>query len=115
MLLQLLLDGLLAVSVLTREDFEETAAEQSHTEGIIDGIRTVAVCIKVAALLREQQTDHGREFRVSSLYGRAPSTSPRWPISGAEADTVRAAGFTIQAGPEDEAVAALEKEIGARL
>lgn len=111
--LQLLLDGLLAVSVLTREDFEETAAEQSHTEGIIDGIRTVAG-IKVAALLREQQTDHGREFRVSlrSTDGTVDVSEVAhiWGGGG----HVRAAGYTIQAGPE-EAVAALEKEIGARL
>ncbi len=45
-------DGRLTVAVLHREDFRATGAKDSHCEGIIDQLRTVAGT-KVAALIRE--------------------------------------------------------------
>lgn len=111
--LRFLLDGALAVSVLRLEDFEQTAAEQSYTEGIIDGIRTVAG-IRVAALFREQMGEDGPEFRVSlrSTDGSidVSEIAHLWGGGG----HVRASGYTIKAG-EEEAVAALEREVEARL
>ena len=111
--MRFLLDGALAVAILRVQDFEETAAQESHTEGIIDGIRTVAG-IRVAALFREKVVDGASEFRLSL---RSPDGSVDvsdvahiWDGGG----HVRAAGYTIRADAE-EAVAALEKEIEARL
>lgn len=111
--LRLLADGLLAVSVLRRKDFEETAAEESFTEGIIDGIRTVAG-IKVAALFRERPTNNGQEWRVSlrSTDG-AVDVSEIAHIWGGGGH-VRAAGYIVRAD-EEKAVAALEREVIARL
>jgi len=45
-------DGRLTLARLTREDFAETGAEESYTEGIIDHLRAVEGT-KVAALARE--------------------------------------------------------------
>lgn len=45
-------DGRLTLARLTREDFAETGAEESYTEGIIDHLRAVQGT-KVAALARE--------------------------------------------------------------
>jgi len=45
-------DGRLATAVLTVEDFAETGAEDSHSEGVIDHLRALAG-VKVAMLVRE--------------------------------------------------------------
>jgi phosphoesterase RecJ-like protein len=59
-------EGRLTVAMLTAADFEETGADASHAEGIIDQVRTVAGT-KVAVLIRdvdgEQDGSGGR--RVS--------------------------------------------------
>jgi len=46
--------GRLTLARLTREDFEETGAQESYTEGIIDHLRAVQGT-KVAALARERE------------------------------------------------------------
>ena len=51
-------DGRLAAAVLTIADFEETGAEDSHSEGVIDHLRALAG-VKVAMLIREV-TANGR-------------------------------------------------------
>ncbi|NLE73293.1 MAG: bifunctional oligoribonuclease/PAP phosphatase NrnA [Actinobacteria bacterium] len=111
--MRFLLDGALAVAVLRVQDFEDTAAQESHTEGIIDGIRTVAG-IRVAALFREKLVGGASEFRVSlrSTDGSVDVSEVAhiWGGGG----HVRAAGYTIRADVE-EAVAALKKEIETRL
>ncbi|MBA2637309.1 MAG: bifunctional oligoribonuclease/PAP phosphatase NrnA [Solirubrobacterales bacterium] len=52
-------DGRLTFAWLTREDFEQTGAEESYTEGIIDHLRAVRDT-KVAALVRERVDQPGR-------------------------------------------------------
>ena len=111
--LRLLAGGQLAVAVLRKEDFDETAVEESSTEGIIDDIRRIAG-IKVAALFRERRTEEGSSYRVSlrSTDGSidVSEVAHVWGGGG----HVRAAGYTI-AADADEAIAALEREIKARL
>jgi phosphoesterase RecJ-like protein len=51
-------EGRLTVAMLTAADFEETGADASHAEGIIDQVRTVAGT-KVAVLIRDVDDDHG--------------------------------------------------------
>jgi phosphoesterase RecJ-like protein len=51
-------DGALTFSHVTLEDFEQTGAEESYTEGIVDHLRSVEGT-KVAALVRERP--HGRK------------------------------------------------------
>jgi phosphoesterase RecJ-like protein len=50
--LQLYSDGRLAVASLSAEDFAETGAEESHSEGVIDNLRALDG-VKVALLIRE--------------------------------------------------------------
>jgi len=58
-------DGRLAVSVLTGEDFTQTAAEDSYSEGIVDHLRAVRGT-KVAALIRDVTSGcHSGERKVS--------------------------------------------------
>lgn len=111
--LRLLLDGRLAVSVLSVEDFRQTGAEPSYTEGVIDGIRTIAG-VRVAALIREKHTPVGTtELRVSlrSTDGKinVSDIAHTWGGGG----HVRAAGYTFH-GQTDEAIAELEREVAAR-
>jgi phosphoesterase RecJ-like protein len=58
--------GRLTFARLTREDFTETGAEESYTEGIIDHLRAVEGT-KVAALARELTCDHKRGASKVSL------------------------------------------------
>lgn len=111
--LRLLLDGRLAVSVLSVKDFRETGAEPGYTEGVIDGIRTIAG-VRVAALVREKLTPAGEpELRVSlrSTDGKinVSDIAHTWGGGG----HVRAAGYTFH-GQTEEAIAQLEREVAAR-
>jgi phosphoesterase RecJ-like protein len=58
--------GRLTLARLTREDFEETGAQESYTEGIIDHLRAVEGT-KVAALARELTCDDKRGASKVSL------------------------------------------------
>jgi phosphoesterase RecJ-like protein len=58
--------GRLTLARLTREDFAETGAEESYTEGIIDHLRSVQGT-KVAALARELTSDDQRGCSKVSL------------------------------------------------
>ncbi|HWI07240.1 MAG TPA: DHH family phosphoesterase, partial [Solirubrobacteraceae bacterium] len=58
--------GRLTLARLTREDFAETGAEESYTEGIIDHLRAVQGT-KVAALARELTCDDRRGASKVSL------------------------------------------------
>lgn len=62
--LQMRLGGRLALSWLDACDFAQLAADESHTEGIIDSLRTIAG-VRVAALLRERPRDGATEYKVS--------------------------------------------------
>ena len=59
-------DGRLTLARLTREDFAETGAEESYTEGIIDHLRSVQGT-KVAALARELTGEEQRGTSKVSL------------------------------------------------
>ena len=58
--------GRLTLARLTREDFAETGAEESYTEGIIDHLRSVQGT-KVAALARELTGEDQRGCSKVSL------------------------------------------------
>lgn len=112
--LRLLLDGRLAVSVLSVEDFRQTGAAPGYTEGVIDGIRTLAG-VRVAALVREKLSPDGAsELRVSlrSTDGRVDVSdiAHLWDGGG----HVRASGYTYR-GQTEDAIARLEDEVRARL
>lgn len=107
-------DGRLTLARLSRQDFTETGAEDSYTEGIIDHLRAVQGT-KVAALARELTGDDRRaSWKVSlratdgavdvSLVARAQSGGGHR----------QAAGFATQMAP-DELVAFLRQEVAAQL
>jgi len=107
-------DGRLTLARLTREDFAETGAEDSYTEGIIDHLRAVQGT-KVAALARELSgDDRGRASKVSlratdgavdvSLIARAQNGGGHR----------QAAGFATRMAP-DELIAFLRREVAAQL
>ena len=106
--------GRLTLARLTREDFAETGAEESYTEGIIDHLRAVQGT-KVAALARELTgADCVGRSKVSlratdgavdvSLIARAQNGGGHR----------QAAGFATSMGP-DELVAFLRQEVAAQL
>ena len=106
--------GRLTFARLTREDFLETGAEDSYTEGIIDHLRAVQGT-KVAALARELTgDDRDGTSKVSlratdgavdvSLIARAQSGGGHR----------QAAGFATQM-TSDELVAFLRQQVAAQL
>jgi bifunctional oligoribonuclease and PAP phosphatase NrnA len=106
--------GRLTFARLAREDFAETGAEESYTEGIIDHLRAVQGT-KVAALARELTgADCAGRSKVSlratdgavdvSLIARAQNGGGHR----------QAAGFATSMGP-DELVAFLRQEVAAQL
>jgi phosphoesterase RecJ-like protein len=106
--------GRLTLARLTREDFAETGAEESYTEGIIDHLRAVQGT-KVAALARELTgEDRAGASKVSlratdaavdvSLIARAQSGGGHR----------QAAGFATRMQPA-ELVAFLRQEVAAQL
>ncbi len=107
-------DGRLTLARLTREDFAETGAEESYTEGIIDHLRAVQGT-KVAALAREL-TGEGCEGK-SKVSLRATdgevdvSLVARAQNGGGHR---QAAGFATTMAP-DELVAFLRQEVAAQL
>jgi phosphoesterase RecJ-like protein len=89
-------DGLLTVTHVTREDYEETGAEESYTEGLVDHLRSVAGTA-VAGLVRDELGEDERGRRKVSLR----STDDRVDVSRiARAQGGgghhRAAGFTTE-------------------
>ncbi|MCJ7796935.1 MAG: 30S ribosome-binding factor RbfA [Thermoleophilia bacterium] len=62
--LQMRLAGRLALSWLEASDFAELGADESHTEGIIDSLRTISG-VRIAALLRERLRDGATEYKAS--------------------------------------------------
>ncbi|MCW3009168.1 MAG: phosphoesterase RecJ domain protein [Solirubrobacterales bacterium] len=59
-------DGAITFTFVTLQDFEETGAEESYTEGIVDHLRAVEGT-KVAAVVRERP--HGRKASLRSVDG----------------------------------------------
>jgi bifunctional oligoribonuclease and PAP phosphatase NrnA len=91
--LELLLDGQVAVAWLDRDDFAAVGAAESHTEGIIDTLRTIAG-VRMAVLLREQSSDdgpvHKGSLRSTDDAINVAVIAHLWDGGG----HVRAAGFT---------------------
>ncbi|HEV2058381.1 MAG TPA: bifunctional oligoribonuclease/PAP phosphatase NrnA [Solirubrobacteraceae bacterium] len=106
--------GRLTFARLTREDFAETGAEESYTEGIIDHLRAVQGT-KVAALARELTgADCAGRSKVSLRATDAAvdvSLIARAQNGGGHR---QAAGFATQMSP-DELVAFLRQEVAAQL
>jgi phosphoesterase RecJ-like protein len=106
--------GRLTFARLTREDFAETGAEESYTEGIIDHLRAVEGT-KVAALARELTGDDRRGASKVSLRSTdgAVDVSRIARIRGGGGHR-QAAGFATEMDA-DELVAFLRASIAAQL
>jgi phosphoesterase RecJ-like protein len=107
--------GRLAVTLLTAEDFTESGAEESYSEGVVDHLRAVEGTA-VAALIRDRisSADGGPARKVSlrSTDGRVDvSRIARAQGGGGHR---QAAGFTTEL-PHDELVSFLRQEISAQL
>ncbi|HWC25289.1 MAG TPA: bifunctional oligoribonuclease/PAP phosphatase NrnA [Solirubrobacteraceae bacterium] len=106
--------GRLTFARLTREDFAETGAEESYTEGIIDHLRAVQGT-KVAALARELTGDdrHGAAKVSLRATDAAVDVSLVARAKGGGGHR-QAAGFQTEMAP-DELVAFLRREVAAQL
>jgi phosphoesterase RecJ-like protein len=106
-------DGRLTLARLSRDDFRMAGAEESHSEGIIDHLRSVEGT-KVAVLAREL-LDGGSGRKKVSLR----STDGQVDVSviaraGGGGGHRQAAGFSTEL-PDDELVAFLRKQVAAQL
>jgi phosphoesterase RecJ-like protein len=102
-------DGALAFTHVTADDFDETGAEESYTEGIVDHLRSVEGT-KVAVLVRERP--HGRKASLRATDGTVDvSAIARAQGGGGHR---RAAGFSTDK-PIDEIVAFLRAAVAAQL
>jgi phosphoesterase RecJ-like protein len=107
-------DGRLTFARLTREDFLETGAEESYTEGIIDHLRAVEGT-KVAALARELTgDDRGGASKVSLRATDGAVDVSRIARVQSGGGHRQAAGFATEMAP-DELVAFLRREVSAQL
>jgi phosphoesterase RecJ-like protein len=106
--------GRLTLARLTREDFAETGAEDSYTEGIIDHLRAVQGT-KVAALAREltgDDRDGASKVSLRATDGAVDvSLIARAQSGGGHR---QAAGFATQM-TSDELVAFLRQQVAAQL
>jgi phosphoesterase RecJ-like protein len=106
-------DGRLTIALLSRDDFRMAGAEDSHSEGVIDHLRSVQGT-KVAALSRELVDEAGEGRKKVSLR----STDGEVDVSqiareGGGGGHRRAAGFTTTLG-EDQLVEFLREQIAAQ-
>lgn len=106
--------GRLTLARLTREDFVETGAEESYTEGIIDHLRAVEGT-KVAALARELTCDEKRGASKVSLRATDGAVDVSLIARAQNGGGHRqAAGFATEMDPA-ELVAFLRQEVAAQL
>ncbi len=106
--------GRLTFARLTREDFLETGAEESYTEGIIDHLRAVEGT-KVAALARGLTgDDRGGASKVSLRATDGAVDVSRIARVQSGGGHRQAAGFVTEMAP-DELVAFLRREVSAQL
>jgi phosphoesterase RecJ-like protein len=104
--------GMLTLTHLTREDFAQSNAVESDSEGIVDHLRQVEGTV-VAALVRELLDDDGR--RKVSLRATDKRVDVSVIARGLTGGGHRqAAGFTTDI-PMDELIARLREEIAAQL
>ena len=106
--------GSLTLSRLRREDFAETGAEESYSEGIIDNLRAVDGT-RVAALVRElTDPDKAGRSKVSLRAGDPAVDVSAIARAGGGGGHRQAAGFTTGMD-DDELVAFLRDALGAQL
>ena len=106
--------GRLTLAHLTREDFAQTGAEDSYTEGIIDHLRAVQGT-KVAALARELTGDDREGASKVSLRATDGAVDVSLIARAQNGGGHRqAAGFATQMTP-DELVAFLRQQVAAQL
>ena len=107
-------DGRLTIARLTRQDFAETGAEESYTEGIIDHLRAVQGT-KVAAIARELTgDDRSGHWKVSLRATDGAVDVSRIARAQSGGGHRQAAGFATEMAP-DELVAFLRREMAAQL
>jgi phosphoesterase RecJ-like protein len=107
-------NGRLTLARLTREDFAETGAEESYTEGIIDHLRAVQGT-KVAAIARELTgDDRSGCWKVSLRATDGAVDVSRIARAQSGGGHRQAAGFGTEMAP-DELVAFLRQEVAAQL
>lgn len=107
-------EGRLTISLLTREDFLATGAEDSFTEGIIDHLRSVRGT-KVAALARELPANgSGTRSKVSLRATDADVDVSAIARAGGGGGHRQAAGFTTGLSG-DELVAFLREALAEQL
>jgi phosphoesterase RecJ-like protein len=105
-------DGRMTITTLRRKDFDETGANDSLSEGVVDHLRSIAGT-KVAVFIRHLSSDDGRkktslrstdgEVDVSAIAREAGGGGHR-----------QAAGFTTEMS-EDEVIAFVREQIAAQL
>jgi len=105
-------DGRLTMALLTRADFEETGADDSLSEGVIDHLRSVAGT-KVAAVVRELPGgDARKKISLRSTDGEVDVSAIAREAGGG--GHRQAAGVTTTMS-EDEILAFLRGQIAAQL
>jgi len=108
-------DGALTLTRLDRADFEQTGAEESHTEGIIDHLRAVSGT-SVAALVRERvgecSSAGARKVSLRAADGGVDVSRIARSLGGG--GHRQAAGFNTDLGWE-ELVAALREAVAEQL
>jgi phosphoesterase RecJ-like protein len=106
-------DGLLTVTQLTREDFTQANADETHSEGLVDYLRAVAGTA-VAGLIRELENGTGLKRKVSLRASDDRVDVSKIARSLGGGGHQRAAGFTTQL-EFPELVEALRKELAQQL
>src|SRR5680860_1297687 len=111
--MQIRLEGAMAISWLTAEDFADSEADESHVEGLVDNLRAIAG-VRVGVLIREREVDGKRKHRVSlrASDGSVDVASVAHLYGGG--GHVDAAGFSAEMDLES-LLNALDDEVGARL
>ena len=105
-------DGMITLTHILREDFADTGASESDSEGIVDHMRQVEGTV-MAALVRELlEKDGQRKVSLRSTDGRVDVSIIARGLGGG--GHRQAAGFTTDL-PFDELVARLRTEMAAQL
>ncbi|MEA2281071.1 MAG: bifunctional oligoribonuclease and phosphatase NrnA [Solirubrobacteraceae bacterium] len=85
--------GLLTLAQLTREDYRATGADESHSEGVVDHLRSVEGTL-VAGLVRDQLSANGSKRKVSLRATDDRVDVSRIARAGGGGGHRRAAGFS---------------------
>lgn len=111
--MQIHLEGALAISRLTEQDFTDAEADDSHVEGLVDHLRALEG-VRVGVLVRERNEDGTRKYRVSlRATDEEVNVAEVAHLHGGGGHKA-AAGFSTEMDLQT-LLAALEQEVGARL